>query len=114
MRPTDAGARVGKTGSGSGRQEKAHADVKAHQEKADAEAKARQERFLAILDGWKSYGKGTTTCQTEATLCSKEMEAMKMEATPGAVEWPELLKEEIDVDSIGSSKDRCEELRVVV
>jgi polyphosphate kinase 2 (PPK2 family) len=55
------------------RQEKVHADAKARQEKADAEAKARHERYLAILDGWKSYGKGTMTCQIETMSCPEEM-----------------------------------------
>jgi membrane protein involved in colicin uptake len=84
------------------RQEKADADAKARQEKADADAEARHERFLAILDGWKSYGKGTTTCQIETTSCPEEMkDTIKMEINPedtqAAVECQELQMEEADV-----------------
>jgi polyphosphate kinase 2 (PPK2 family) len=42
--------------------------AEARQEKRNAEAKVRHERLLAILDGWKSYGKGTPICQTEKDL----------------------------------------------
>jgi hypothetical protein len=49
-------------------------EAAARQGKADAEARARHERFLAILDGRKSYGKATTTCHTETTLCPGENE----------------------------------------
>jgi hypothetical protein len=81
-------------------------EIKTRQEKADAEAKARHERFLAILDRWKSYGKGMTTCQTETTSCPEEMkDAIEMEINPGGtqatVECQELQMEEADVDAVG-------------
>jgi hypothetical protein len=96
---------------GEARQEKMKTDI-------NAKIEAGHERFLATLDGLTSYGKGTTTCQTEMTSCPEEMEATNLEATPGtaeaAVERPELLKEEINVDNIGSSVDRCEDRRLVL
>jgi hypothetical protein len=85
---------------------------------AEMEARAEAERFLVSLDGLTSYGEGTTTCQTDTTSSSEEMEATKLEATPeeteDTVERQELFKEEINVDNIGSSEDRCEEQRLVV
>jgi hypothetical protein len=90
----------------------------ARQEKRNAEATVRHERFLAILDGWKSYRKGTPTCQTEKTTCSEEMDATTLEANPvetvAAVERQELFKEELNNENVGSSEDRCEEQRLVV
>jgi hypothetical protein len=93
-------------------------EAAARQEKRNAEAKARHERFLAFVDGLTSYGKGTTTCQTETTSCPEEMKdaiimEATLEATEAAVERQELLKEEINVDNIGSSVDRCEDRRLV-
>jgi hypothetical protein len=42
-----------------------HEEAEARQEKKNAEmearAEVRHERFLAFLDGWTSYGEGTTT-----------------------------------------------------
>jgi hypothetical protein len=88
----------------------------ARQEKRNAEAKARHERFLAFLDGLTPYGEGRTTCQTETTLSSEEMEATNLEATSEATEAPverqDLFKEEINVDNIGSSEDWCGEQRL--
>jgi membrane protein involved in colicin uptake len=114
------------------RQEKANAEMKASQERARAEmkvvkaeikaayakmeagAEARHERFLVFLDGWTSYGKGTTTYRSETTSSSGEMKgATKMEINPDETEAPverqDLFKEEINVDNIGPSVDRCEE-----
>jgi hypothetical protein len=49
---------------------------------------------------------------------SEEMDATRLEANPeateAAVERQELLKEEINVDNIGSSVDRCEDRRLVL
>jgi hypothetical protein len=46
------------------------------------------------------------------------MEATNLEATPeateAAVEWQDLFKEEISLDNIGSSEDRCEDQRLAV
>jgi hypothetical protein len=116
------------------RQEKADAEMKASQERASAEmnavqaeikaayaemearAEARHERFLALLDGLTSYGKGTATCQ--ATSCTEEMDATTLEANPeeteAAVERQDLFKEEINLDNIASSEDRCEDHRLAI
>jgi hypothetical protein len=77
----------------------------------EARAEAHHERFLAFLDGWTSYGKGTTTCQTEMTSSSGEMKgATKMEINPeeteATVERQGLFKEKINVDNLASSEDR--------
>jgi polyphosphate kinase 2 (PPK2 family) len=107
------------------RQEKADADaearheeIKARQEMADDEAKVRHERSLAILDGWKSYGKGTPTCQTETTSCPGEMDATTLEATPEETEAPverqELFKEKLNNENVGSSEDRSRYQRLAV
>jgi sirohydrochlorin ferrochelatase len=84
--------------------------------KMEARVEARHERFLARLDGLTSYGKGTTTCHT--TSCSEEMDATTLEANPeeteAAVEPQDLIKEEINLENIGSSEDRCEEQRLAV
>jgi hypothetical protein len=85
---------------------------------ADAEAKVRHERFLAILDGWKSYGKGTPTCQTETTSCPGEMDATALEADPeateAAVERQEFRENEINAENIVSSEDRSGYQRLAV
>jgi hypothetical protein len=85
--------------------------LKASPEEADAETKARHERFFAILDGLKSYGKETTTCQTETTSCPEEMRyATRLEATleeiQAAVECQELQMEEAVVDAVGLAARR--------
>jgi hypothetical protein len=87
--------------------------------KADiiANIKASREEFLAILDRWESYEKGTTTCQTEMTSCLEEMDATRL-VNPGAagaaVEWQELREKEINVDNISSLEDRYREQRLIV
>jgi hypothetical protein len=101
------------------RQDKANAEMKASQERASAEIKAAYaEMEMARLGGLTSHGKGTTTCQTETTSSSEEMEATNLEATPeateAAVERQELFKEETYSNNIRSSEDRCEEQRLVV
>jgi hypothetical protein len=72
---------------------------------------------MTTLDGLTSYGKGTTTSQTETTSCPGEMEVTNLEATPEetefAVERQELFKETY-FDNIGSSEDRYGEQRLVV
>jgi hypothetical protein len=96
------------------RQERGNAELKAD---IIAKIEAGHERFLAILDGWTSYGKGTTTCQTETMSCPEEMDATRLvnpEATEAAVERQELFKEEINIDNIGSLEDRCEDRRLIV
>jgi polyphosphate kinase 2 (PPK2 family) len=63
--------------------------MKIAQAEMEARAETRRERYLAILDGWKSYGKGTTTCQTETSSCPEEMDATRLvypEETEAAVE----------------------------
>jgi hypothetical protein len=87
------------------------AESKAAYAEMETRAEARHERFLAFLDGWTSYGKGTTTCQTETTSSSGEMKgATKMEINPeeteSALERQDLFKEQINVDNIASSEDR--------
>jgi hypothetical protein len=118
------------------RQEKMNTEMKASQERASAEmkvvqaeikaayaemearAEARHERFLARLDGLISYGEGTTTCQTETTSSSEEMEATNLKATPEETEAPverqDLVKEEINAENIGSSDDRSGYQRLAV
>jgi hypothetical protein len=64
------------------------AEMKASQAEMEARAEDRHERFLAFLDELKSYGEGTTTCQTETTSCSEEMEATNLEATPEETRGP--------------------------
>jgi hypothetical protein len=93
------------------RQEKMNAEMKAAYAEMEAQAEVRHERFLARLDGWTSYGEGTTTWQT--TQYSEELKATP-EATEAAVEWQDLFKEEINLDSIGSSQDRCEDQRLAI
>jgi hypothetical protein len=84
----------------------------------EARAEARHERFLARLDGLTSYGEGTTTCQTETTSSSEEMEATNLEATPEETEAPverqDFVKEEINAENIVSSEDRYGYLRLAV
>jgi hypothetical protein len=103
------------------RQEKANAELKAAQAemKADIIAKieAGQKEILALFRGSRTYGKGTTTCQTE-TSCSEEMEATNLEVTPeeteAAVERQELFKEETNFENMGSSEDRSGYRRLVL
>jgi hypothetical protein len=118
------------------RQEKVNAEMKASQERASAEMKAlqaeikaayakmearadaRHVRFLASLDRLTSYGKGTTTYQTETTRPREMKDAIKMEINPEetetSVECQELLMEEVDVDAVGSSEDQYGDRRLVV
>jgi hypothetical protein len=122
-------------------QEKADAAAKArHEEMVARQEKANAELKAAILASFR----GSTTCQTETPSSSEEMDATRLEATPketeadvitfedsselmdatrmeptlgvaeAAVERLELLNEEIKVDNIGSSVDRCEEQLLVV
>jgi hypothetical protein len=98
-------------------QEKATAELKAAYAEMEARAEARHERFLAFIEGSKSYRKRTRTCQTEKTSCAEEMDATRLVnpgAAEGALEWQELREKEINVDNIGLSEDRCEEQRLVV
>jgi hypothetical protein len=97
-------------------------EMKASQERATAEmearAVARHERSLVRLDGLISYGKRTTTCQTETTSRSEEMEATNLDATleaaESAVERQKLRENEINADNTVSSEDRYGEQRLVV
>jgi hypothetical protein len=84
------------------RQEKAEADAKARHEKAEADAKTRHEEAAARQEKATAELKaailasfiGSTTCQTETTSSSEEMEATNLEATSeatghsGAAETP--------------------------
>jgi hypothetical protein len=102
-------------------------EIKARQERAAAyqekmisemetRAEAHHERFLAFLDRLTSYGKGTTTCQTEKMSCSEEMKATNLEATPeeteAAVELQDPCKEETNAENTGSLEDRYGEQRL--
>jgi hypothetical protein len=91
-------------------QEEATAELKAD---IIAKIEAGHERFLAIPDEWKSYGKGTTTCQADTTSCPEEMDATRLEATleatEAAVERQKLRENEINAKNIGSSEDRYAE-----
>jgi hypothetical protein len=91
------------------RQEKADADAKArHEEAAARQEKMNAELKAAILASFR----GSTTCQTETTSSSEEMEATNLEATPEETEAPvelqDQFKEEINAENIGSSEDQCE------
>jgi hypothetical protein len=111
----------------------AHADMKAAQAEMEARGEARQvemnadliaeievgqREILSLFRGSRTYGKGMTTCQTETTSCSEEMEATNLEATPeeteAAVERQDFFKEETYSENIGSSEDRSGYRRLVV
>jgi predicted NBD/HSP70 family sugar kinase len=53
--------------------------MKASYAEMEARAENRHERFIATLDGSKTYGKGTTTCQIETTSSSEKMKANQAE-----------------------------------
>jgi hypothetical protein len=103
------------------RQEKAIADLKATPAEmtADIIAKieASQKEILALFRGSRTYGKGTTTCQTEMTSCPEEMDATRLvnpqEREP-AVEQQKFRENEINAENIGSSEDWCKDRRLIV
>jgi hypothetical protein len=83
----------------------------------ESRPEARHEWFLAFLDGLTSYGEGTTTCQTETTLCPGEMDATRLvnpEETEAAVEPQELPDNEINAENTGSSEGRYGEQHLAV
>jgi hypothetical protein len=105
------------------RQKKANAELKAemHSMRSDIERSLHQQ-MGALLEGSRSFGTRTricrvppATCQTE-TSYPEEMDATRLEASPEETEVPlerkELFKEEINIDNIGASEDRCKDQRL--